>query len=774
MPIKYTACIKHSLFFIFAILSTLPTLQGQDIIINEFMSDNETGIIDEDGEYGDWIELFNNSDNIVDLSTYSLSDDMDDLGKWVFPDVTLNSYGFLVVFASSKNRLGNELHTNFKISSEGENIILSKNGIIIDQMFPISLDENISYGRLPDASFETYELYMPTPGNSNNSNDQLSFSYPCGFYDNPFYQKVESLTENEIRFTRDGSLPTSESTIFPDSLLLEDRSPMPNVLPEIPTTPPLGNDREWQAPSQTIDKAHVLRYASFHNGIRTSRVYSHSYFVNDDIFDKYDMPVISLVTEAGNFFDADTGIYVPGVFYEPNNSSITGNYIQRGIEWEREVHISYFEEGGNLGFSQNSGIRISGGYTRIFAQKSLRLYARDSYGEKYFNYPLFPQKTFDEYENFTLRTTMGARSSTVITDEVAHEVVRDMDMDFQDYRPVAVFLNGEYWGIHTIKDRLDEKYIEYKYGIDRDAVEIHNLWDNANYTSLITYLLANSLSDQGNYEYVESLLDIDNYLDYQISEMFLNNFDWPTNNVKGWRSEEYNVKWRWIFFDIDTGFGDVNYNMFEHCINEDSEVVWPNPPVSTLLFRRLLENDGFKQRFIQRYAELLNDNFQTDIILQKLLNIKELYEAEIPNHIERWNFPESVVDWDESIYVNLIQFAKKRPCIIETQIKDFFNLDNFGFTCETIQPDTSTLSNISIYPNPSNGLISIRNESESFIFGDIIIYNSLGQQMFFKKELVIGPDSDESIDLSRLPNNIYFLKFHNEFSSETHKIEVAK
>ncbi|MGK0391437.1 MAG: hypothetical protein ACI94Y_004202 [Maribacter sp.] len=467
---------------LFLLLLSITTLQGQGIFINEIMSDNEAIIMDEDGDYNDWIEFFNNTDIAIDLSNYSLSDDIDDLDKWDFPTMQINAYSYLLIFASGKDKQGDELHSNFKISSDGEDILLAKNGIIIDQFFSVSLGEDVSFGRLPDAAIETYELNNPSPGSSNSLNDQLSFSHPQGFHSSPFYQKVESLTGHEIHFTTDGSPPTIISPIFPDSFFINDRTSMSNLLTEMVTTPPdLENEAaKWKSPDDLIDKAYTIRYASFYNGIRTSHISSQTYFIGEEMSDKYEMPVISLITESDGFFDEERGIYVPGITYKSPNINTTGNYYLRGREWERDVHITYFDENGVVEFSQDAGVRISGGVTRKLAQKSLRLYARDEYGAKHFNYPLLPQKSFDQYENFTLRTTMGAwYHHTIIKDDLANEIVRDMDLASQDYRPVIVFLNGEYWGIHTIKDRLDEKFIEYTYGIDRESVEMNNIWEIA-------------------------------------------------------------------------------------------------------------------------------------------------------------------------------------------------------------------------------------------------------------------------------------------------------
>ncbi len=151
---------------------------------------------------------------------------------------------------------------------------------------------------------------------------------------------------------------------------------------------------------------------------------------------------------------------MPGTHFEEEDPEWTGNYFERGEDWERPVHVEYYDQEGQLTFSQDAGIRTHGGKTRQRAQKSLRLYARKKYGTSYFKGQLLPQKQQDRYKRFLLRTPMASWfGQIVIKDAMAHDIVRDLDLDYQDFQPVIVYLNGEYWGIHTLRDRLDEYYI---------------------------------------------------------------------------------------------------------------------------------------------------------------------------------------------------------------------------------------------------------------------------------------------------------------------------
>ncbi len=749
----------------------------QNVVINEFMADNETTIQDVDGDFSDWIELYNNSDYPINLLNYNLSDDIEEPNKWTFPEIIISGNSFLLIFASKKNILDtNELHTNFKISSSGEDLFLSNSsGEIISQLSPISLATDKSYGHFPDGSNNFLELFNPTPNSSNNINNQLLFSNESGFYKDPFHQKITSLSGDSIFYTlNNAELPKNISDIYEDSLFMNYRYNSANYFSEIPTTPDqsLIDHKAWESPVGLIDKANILRCASYKNGIRTSKIYTKTFFVDSTIFEKYNLPIISIITEENNLFDNDSGIYVHGIHFNENNPQYSGNCFQRGDDWEKPVHIEYYEKNGILGFSQNAGIRIHGGKTRQASQKSLRLYSREEYGEKYFNYKLLPQKENNKYKRFLLRTTLGSWTHTIISDVLAHEIVRDLDIEYQDYQPVVVFINGEYWGVHTLRDRIDERYIAYLYDFDNDDIV---MGADENYKALIEFIESNDLFFDDNYEYVKTQMDMSNYIDYQISEMFFANYDWPANNIEIWRNKVTESKWRWIFYDIDAGFKsyNYNYNMFNHTTVNDSSIHWPNSPESTFLFRNLLKNNDFTKTFIDRYAEILNNNFIIDTMIKKLNSIKNLYKNEIPNHLYRWHFPESFSKWENDIEDNLLFFIENRSCEIEKNIINFFNLTEFEFDfhcvdyTDIIEKDDKLI----IAPNPNNGKFFIHSKFTETIKGNITISDITGRILYNEKSISL--DENERVYFSiNLKNNTYILNFRSDSFSVVKRLVI--
>lgn len=759
---------KASLFLILFLFVTLT--QAQTVVINEFMAKNTSTIQDKDGDFSDWIEIYNTSNSTINLLAYSISDDISDLGKWTFPDINISPKSYLLIFASDKNILDTtELHTNFKISSGGEELFLSNNvEIVIDQTSSINLTDDESYCRVPDGNTVWLITDNSSPGASNDFSNQLIFSNQEGFYSLPFTLAINSYLGDTIYYTLDGSIPTEDSNIFADSLSILNKNTQPNIISEIPTSPEqdLIAYKAWESPSVVINKATTLRCSSFRNDMRTSKIYTKTYFVDDEIFDKYSIPIISLITDEDHLFDYNSGLYVPGVHFNMTNPEWTGNYFMRSDSWEREVHIEYFDQEGNLGFSQDAGIRIQGGKTRQAAQKSLRLYARNEYGKKYFNYNLLPNRQVDQYKRFLLRTTMAAwvdSGEPIITDVLAQTISSSLNIDYQEFQPVIVYVNGEYWGIHTIRDRIDERYIEYIHDIDKDSVEFKGT-ENIAYDSLMLFIEHNNLEQNSHYEYVKTQIDIDNYIDYTIAELFFKNYDWPVNNMEIWRKIP-NGKWRWILYDLDAGFNGANYNMILHATRNDSTVTWPNPPSSTFLFRNLLKNENFKSQFINRYAEILNNDFDSDKMINKLDSIKELYSPEIPDHMDRWNYPNTYESWEEDIANSLLSFIEKRSCVVRENIMEYFNLTEFNFDCNTKVNNPYETDNIVIAPNPNNGEFFLLNKHIDLRNASIIITNINGQLVYREGNIDLMRNEKKYFELSYLPNNLYMLQIiSNDYS----------
>ncbi len=776
--------MRFVILTIVLILTSLFYGYGQDIVINEIMASNETTVTDEDGDYSDWIELYNSNSNAINLSGYTISDDSLNPNKWTFPETVLLPDSFLLIFASGKDRQeGPFLHTNFKINSDGEDLILSDNlENVIDHILPIPISTDISYGRKPDGGLQFLYFDFPSPGISNDFSNSLDFSHERGFYTSPFKLFVTSDSdEDQVFFTLNGEIPTPGSELFMDSILMGYKYNLPNVISDIPTTPELSSPEiVWIPPAGPVDKVNIIRLRSFNNSIPTSKVYTLTFLVDSNVFTKYPYPVLSLVTEASNLFDNDTGIYIPGTNWDASDPQWTGNYYKTGSDWERDMHIEYFGKTGELGFFQDAGVRIHGKITRRRPQKTFRFYARKEYGKDLFNFQLLPQKDLTKYKKFLLRTTYGCWHKTIIKDVLTHDIVRDFEMDIMDSRLVVVYINGEYWGMQNIRDYQDENHLSLYYDIDKNSIDLLRYENqvlygsNESYDELVDFIANNDLSIPENYNTVASQIDIDNFISYQISEIFFNNYDWPGANIKYWRSSDMDSKWRWLFYDIDAGYGNSNYNMMEHATLEGG-TAWPNPDWSTLFLRKLLQNDVFKELFIQGFANLLNTTFQSDTINLRIQEFTSYYEQEIPSHIYRWGFPESEAIWESNINLILTEFANNRPCAIRDHIMEFFDLDEFGFSCDTSDNiDSICFGSHLLFPNPNNGKFTIKLPDNSPDDYQISIFNSIGAKVYSADLSAKDNNNKLYIDTGNLKEGFYLLNSISENSNLTSSFIILR
>ncbi len=768
----------------------LTHIYGQSVVINEFMSDNETILQDEDGEFSDWIELYNKSNNPVNLFAYSLSDDATSPDKWTFPNIHIPADSFLIIFASGKDRLDtNELHTNFKINKSGEELIIcDPEGNIIQSVNPVSLIPDNSYGCIPDGSANWYFLNTPTPNHRNTGSNYISCSHKSGFYKNDFYLTLTSSDANlEIYYTLNGEIPTKNSLLYSSPLHIESNIFFPNNISTIPTTPLEGpdqlNDFIWKEPGN-VYKANIIRFASFDDNNMKSQVNSKTYFVDPEIDNHYTFPIISIITNSLNLFDYETGIYIPGKTFDENGFDYwpSGNYHNRGREWERDIHISYFENNGTIGFETDAGMRMRGYGSASNPQKSFGVYFRSEYGLNKIEYPIFKDNDTITYKRLIFRNSGNDFIHTHFKDALLQSLLKSLDTELQDFQPAVVFFNGEYWGIHGIRQKYDEYYFKYHFGIDEDNINILGICggveegSNIDYLELINYIGENDMSLTENYSFAKDRIDIQNFIDFQIAEIYYANYDWPCNNFKIWKTNDAGSKWRFLIYDLDFTFAYDNNSLYstysmEHAVSTASG--WPYCECSNFIFRKLLNNEEFKQQFIERFAYHLNTTFNSTSVIDSINIFENLFIPEIKEHIDRWSYPSSTSQWYKNVDV-LRDFAKSRPCFMRENIMNFFNLSKseFDFYCSELPLEKEI--KFFIVPNPSNGIFYMYNNSPEAVTGNIRIISLSGKVLYTENNLSIESKGRHYFNLTGLLNNTYILNFYNATFSENLKITIIK
>ena len=546
------------------------------------------------------------------------------------------------------------LHTNFKINADGEYVILTSSiGEIVDSLFTGPMPEDISRGRFPDGGENWIYYADPTPGVQNGSDgyvgivDNPIFSEPAGFYSGSINVSISTSTLGaEIRYTTDGAEPTEISAVYSSQLALNTTT--------------------------------VVRARAFNPDYLSSAIITQTFILNEDST----IPVVSLSTTPENLWDYETGIYVMG----PNASSdfphFGANFWQ---DWERPIHLELIEPDSQLVYAADAGVKIFGAWSRGLPQKSLALYARDEYGYNNFSYPFFPDLPFDTYEAILLRNSGNDWESSMFRDGMMTSLVNDTGLDVQAYRPVAVYLNGVYWGIHNMREKLNEHYIASHHPVDPDDLDllendsIINLGDAVHYNNLINFLQTQDITNPDNYEYVSSQMEIDNFITHQVSQIYFDNQDWPGNNTKYWRPRTVDGRWRWLLYDTDFGFGIWNPNAYMNntlaFALEPYGPGWPNPPWSTFMLRTLMENPDFRNQFINRFCDLLNTIFDPDYVVPFIDAVKTVIEPEMPNHLNRWYG--SMNEWYTR--VNVIEtFAEQRVGNIRNHLQNEFDLASTG------------------------------------------------------------------------------------------------
>lgn len=498
----------------------------------------------------------------------------------------------------------------------------------------------------------------------------IQFSHESGIYDNFLALKLKSLNGHEIRFTLDGSDPTANDELFKDSLSVNSRYHHPDVLSTIKTGP-----RTPQRNKHSFKGWHI-RAATFNNGERTSDIYTKIYFTAPDFEKKYGgFDVISIITDSLNLFDQDSGIYVQGKF--PNDLS-KANFNQRGRKWERPAHITLIKGHQSILIDQDIGIRIHGSTSRKNGQKSLRLYARSEYGKPVFE-GSFLTDSISSYKKLVLRNSNSGWHKTIFKDELTTSLCSHLDIEVPTFLPVIVFINGEYWGIHSLRDYYCQENIALKFGVSKDSVNIvehgtghprrilNGVIDGSatSHQKLYTILGESDLSKEQDYLQVSQIIDISSIIDFYCAELFFGNTDYIANNNRLW-SIGKNGKWRQIFYDLDGGWSDPYKDPIQPLLNGHSSARYPN--WGTFLFRTLWQSTIFRSAFLERLYCLASNDFNDKKLTQTFEQFVEDYLPAVKEHTGRWSVPGTVSRWKEKLKV-LSVFAQHRSKAINDIIR---------------------------------------------------------------------------------------------------------
>ncbi|MFK7756411.1 MAG: CotH kinase family protein [Flavobacteriales bacterium] len=713
---------------IFSVAILLSHHFHSQVVINEVMSQNSNIFENELDASPDWIELYNTCACPVNLSGWSITDDYDaefpnqsnDL--WLIPDTTLLPFQHLIILATGNDPLMTDyLQADFKLKQSGEELFLLKENLNVeDQLSFTCIPSNRSFGRYSSDSL-TY-FFVPSPAAANiisttfnQLSDSISISHPSGFYDSEI--SVDASSQSPLFFTTDGSEPSINSPLWNAPLLISETYKSDG-------SAFIRTSNLWEEPRTDVYSGTVINLSTFDNGCPSSEPVTASYFVHPDAESKFPYGVISIITDPINLF-SDSGIYVPGTSGE--------NYFKQGDDWEKRGHLEYYKSANNAPvISQEVDFRTRGRGSRGNRQKSLKFFARDDYGKTWFDYPIFPKLDIERYRRLVLRSGHSDFTKSMIKDLVATELVRGLDLEYMESEPVTVFINGEYWGIQFLRENLSEYYLAEHYGINPNAVDIiknnQEVTDGSitDYLHLLNFATQNDLGTLENYEAISEKMDISNFIDYNISQLYLANWDWPFNNVKAWKPQQESAKFRWMFFDCDACLYKKEYDELVTTIENDDR------SADYVLMSQLIKNESFKNRFYTRYLELMNANFSSETILSSIDSLKTLLKPAMVDHINRWSSPSSFSAWEESIS-EMRNFALQRPIYSLQQLETIFS------------------SPFSVRPNPAEEIIYLGTElPEGNISVSVFDYAGI--------RMPIKVNESGSLDISELSGGFYVIR----------------
>ena len=659
------------------ILGANPSLYA-GIVINEVCTSNKTSLKDSNGKSPDWIEIYNKSSKDMDISGVGISEGNKKRYKFQFPENTVIEAGGYILVACDKDLLTEEMEyvAPFNLSASGETVYLTapllsdgSNGADIDIVTVPELATDVTYGRFKNGS-DVFDFLSPSP-NAENSETQADFvesplfSKEAGFYEDAFELTLSSVQSETIYYTTDGSDPTSSKTakLYSAPIKIYDNTNDANVLSartDITIESYYPNERPgYQAPSYKVEKGMVIRAVCKNSSGNFGKVVTNGYYINKNYignsYSKYsDMKVISVSTDTDNLFDKDNGIYVVGNDYKYTNWKYANDARHNtNYNWgktsalpteqiEKPCNIQVFENG-KLAFSQDVGMRISGNYSRGFAQKSLKFYARKEYGKGKMEYEFIDGLTdingnpITSFDKITLHNGGSDYPWLHYRDEAVNKMISGMDsITPLSSEGCAVFIDGEFWGFYFIRERRGESFISEHYGIDKDDVLYINTPENnesvaSDLKDIINFAYENDLSVDANYQKVCNKIDIDSLIDYISVETYVCNADWSGNSTPGeypfywnwdmWRTKTtdpsqdyYDGKWRYVIYDLDQSSGawgnddtvTTSYK-YDHLGNICSDKLWYN---SCQLFNELLANDTFRNKFYNRYNEIIDTYFE--------------------------------------------------------------------------------------------------------------------------------------------------------------------
>ena len=585
------------------------------LIINEVMNNNTSYLAQNGYHFYDWIELYNNSDEDVNLSNYSLTTTTNNVNLYKLPDKVLKPGEYYVIMASGDTNLSNNtyLHTNFKLS-DTDSLYLYSNNKIVDSIVINDIPLNYSYGRGIENGF--FYMENPTPLKQNKVGVREisfapTFSIEAGIYNNVEKLELKLNSLGTIYYTLDGSTPNRNSKKYVDGI--------------------------------NLTKTTVVKAVTIEDGKIKSDIITKSYIINEN----HTLPVLSM--------SLDRSISSLGT--------------------EAAGNLEFYEENGS--FNTPCAISLFGGSARGIPKKSFGIRFKSKYGAGSLNYKLFDNRDTSIYQSIIIRSGSQDYNRAFMRDILGTSLVDEYtNVDVQAYKSAVLYINGSYYGIFNIREKVNADFIANHYNVDPDKANILQgiaevqAGSRIFYNNMLNFVRTHNLALDSNYEKIKEMVDIENVIDYWIAESYVTNND--IINIRYFSHPDIdNGKIKMIFFDLDFGWKWFNQNYYSFMTNPEG--MTPRFHVNTDLLRNLMKNSEFKKTYLERLKYNLENTWKKENILNRLNEIYNKLYPEMERNQKRWGL--TMKTWEDEVNY-LKTYIEKRQSALLSQTKSYFRLSN--------------------------------------------------------------------------------------------------
>lgn len=671
------------------------SIYTEAICINEVCTKNLSKFNYSDDFYPDgYVELYNRSNKAIDISGWYISNE----GRKLLNDnkienMIIEPFGYLVLPVNSKKKEGiNQIILKDIFNSE--NVALyNKNGSLIDSVNLPVLPIDVAYGRNRDGD-DILNLQICTPDTANGKkleNNIIStlsspyFSFESGFYAEDFWLVLKAKSTYDIYYTLDGSIPTNKSMLYEDPIKICDATTNKNVLSNRDDL----SSMDYTIPNELVDKAVVVRAVCYDKDGNKSDIITKTYFVGEHMIEDYanGIATISIVADPDELVGYENGIMNLGLKYEEflgelgleepedkHDYYVEANFSQRGRGAERNIFFSYYENG-ELKLEQSVGMRMRGVGSNVGPQKGFAIFPRKLYdGNNRLQYDIFRCSSYAE-------KAVLKNANIILRDGFYSDILEGRNLPKMYYRPVSVFINGEYWGLYSLFEKYDSDYLRNHYNVDKNSVIIYRNGEITEGEKFyeedlkdIKERAQTIYEDSRAYNIICDKIDIDSFIDYYCTLIYIDARDnSETDNVMIWKTVEddnsnsyADGRWRWILYDLDFSMVDYRNDNMSLKIDEN------RPPFfEQTLLNGLLDSEEFRIKFITTFMDMINFNFNEEKIVPLYMKRAEEIRCAMENQSVR--YPDTRASWDEKLERD-INFWRERKSYIIKYLQEYFSL----------------------------------------------------------------------------------------------------